>query len=1516
MKPLRPWSTASLLVLILVGRTQAEDVTWLNPVGVSVAGNGLTKTGGSSAWNAGAASNQVIRDGYGYVDFAATETTTQRACGLSVGDPGQTLAEIDYAVELRAAGVARFYQSGAWFGSQQTYVTGDRFRVEAAHGVVRFLKNGTVLATASALPAYPLRVDAALYTPGSTLSDVKVGNAVWTMSSGMSVANGTLTKTGAAGWNAGAFSANLIARGDGFVEFTAGQATTSRAAGLGAHNPSQVPLALADIEYAIHLRADGIITVTQSGAPEGDFGGYIGSDRFRVEIRGATVRYLKNGAEFHSHGVTPTYPLRLEAAFESAGASLQDLLLEEFVWTDDVGVTVAGATLVKTGAGGWNASAASTASIASGDGWMEFTAIETDTRRAAGLNSGSAALTWSDIDFAIELTETGTVRVLESGTLRWDLGTYAHGDRLRVEVQEGIVRYLQNGTLLYTSAVTPTYPLRPEAALDTSGATVVDASQGDVVWTGVLGLQQRGAVLRRTTSGATPAGGVSTRAFNTGSVEATASETTTTRSFGLSHGDVNTTYQDIDYAIRLTGTSARAYEKGVAKGSAVTFAAGDRFRVEVAASQVKYYRNGGLFYTSLTAPVLALRADTSYETVGASVLGITVSGTAVSDTLEPPILAPGTGNYSSEQNVAITAYPGATVRYTTDGSTPTTASEVYAGPVLIDATLTLKAKAWKEGFTESAVASAVYTLKVATPAIAPGTGTYTTSQLPTVTCTSPGVTIHYTTTGVEPTEADQVVPSGGSVPVDVSLTLKVKAWRTGWTPSNTTTAIYTLKVATPTLAPGGGSYSSPTNVVVATVTPGATLHYTTTGTEPTTSDLTVTSGGTVPVASTTMLRVKGVRAGWTNSDTGAGAYFMTMGTVAAPTMDPPAGTYTQAQLVALSTVTAGAVIRYTTDGTEPGLQSPLYGFPITVDKTGTVKAKAFRADWAPSAIATAAYTVNTGDVDTPTLSPGPGTYVTHQLVKVECSTPGATIHYTTDGRVPTEADDEIGSGDEIDVAKSLQLRARAFKSGLNPSAVRTADYRLQGAVVAGSDHSLALKADGSIWAWGIGSFGRLGNGGTTDQWTPVQVSQATGLTDAVAIAGGGSHSLAIDRDGRVWGWGKATSNGWTADRSVPGLVAGAANSEFVAVAAGHSYGLGLKKDGTVWAWGGMFSISYGHQMVQIAGLTGVSSISRGYDYAIALKTDGMNAGSLWGWGNNAAGQLGDGTTLARTSPVLVANISDAVAVAAAYRHTVAVNASGSVLSWGTNLSGQLGDGTAGGQPRLYPGLINGLSATSVSGFSHSVAVSSEGRAYGWGLNNGGQVGNGMVDSTGAQARTPPDLVATANLLYASVGNAFTLALREDSTVWAWGTNANGRMGVGAGIGGAIIPIPLNLQLVDNTWPSGDLDGDGLSNDAEAAHGTDPLNPDTNGDGVLDGAAVSSGLSATDLDMDDDGVVNQVERTNGTDPFLADTDGDGVADATDAFPLDPTRWQAPTGTPGDTTPPIITLLEPNNAVPVP
>ena len=170
------------------------------------------------------------------------------------------------------------------------------------------------------------------------------------------------------------------------------------------------------------------------------------------------------------------------------------------------------------------------------------------------------------------------------------------------------------------------------------------------------------------------------------------------------------------------------------------------------------------------------------------------------------------------------------------------------------------------------------------------------------------------------------------------------------------------------------------------------------------------------------------------------------------------------------------------------------------------------------------------------------------------------------------------------------------------------------------------------------------------------------------------------------------------------------------------------------------------------------------------------------------------------------------------------------------------------------------------------------------------------------------------------GALHSVGMGAGGRVWTWGSNARGQLGVDdMSIPFLRLPVELTsfpVPLSNSDWLTEDLDGDGLSNGEEALAGTDPANADTNGDGILDGAAVTSGLSATETDVDGDGLSNEAERLLGTDPFVPDTDGDGFDDALDAFPLDPSRQVLPPYDPSDTTPPTITLEEPESAVLIP
>ncbi|WP_368667433.1 RCC1 domain-containing protein, partial [Corallococcus sp. AB030] len=247
-------------------------------------------------------------------------------------------------------------------------------------------------------------------------------------------------------------------------------------------------------------------------------------------------------------------------------------------------------------------------------------------------------------------------------------------------------------------------------------------------------------------------------------------------------------------------------------------------------------------------------------------------------------------------------------------------------------------------------------------------------------------------------------------------------------------------------------------------------------------------------------------------------------------------------------------------------------------------------------------------------------------------------------------------------------------------------------VAAGGDFSLLLKQDGTVWGWGYNSEGELGDGTRTSRLKPVQV---LGLTGVKALAAGDFHTHAVKQDGTVWAWGRneygQLGDGTTTDRLRPVQVPGLTG--VTALATGSSnHTLALKQDGTLWGWGdnGFGALGDGTTTdrltpVQVPGMTGVTALATGPFHTLALKQDG----TVWAWGNNADGELGDGTTTDRLTPVQVPGMTGVTALAAGAFHTLALKQDGTVWAWGDNFVGGLGDGTT--TDRLTPVQVQGLS---------------------------------------------------------------------------------------------------------------------------------------------------------------------------------------------------------------------------------
>jgi len=715
--------------------------------------------------------------------------------------------------------------------------------------------------------------------------------------------------------------------------------------------------------------------------------------------------------------------------------------------------------------------------------------------------------------------------------------------------------------------------------------------------------------------------------------------------------------------------------------------------------------------------------------------------------------------YFNPQQVEIKcSVAGVTFRYTLDGTNPTTTSPQYTEPLQISAATTIKTIAYKSKMKPSEIAEATYTFSVAALFINPLSGTFTEPKTVTITALTPGTVIKYTTDGSEPNENSTTYTE--PFVADGNMTLKAKGFITGWSPSETKTVNYTFNTTRPTLSVASGTYNNTFNLTITTPTVGASIRYTTDGSDPNEGSLLYDGPVTISTSIPTF-KARTFKANWNPSESVSASYTLK---VATPTLNPPSGTYSETQNVAISTTTPDTEIFYTLDNSEPTENSTQYTTPIPLSNNATLKAKAFRTGWANSNTTTGIYYFQ---VATPTFDPPGGAYSGPQSVTISCATDGAEIRYTTNNSEPTATSPLFT--EPVQVTVSTNIRARAYKAGMTSSQIAYAVYQIVNTVATpeislpggiyyepqevlltcatpGAD--IRYTTDGSdptvsstlfYYPIQISSYTELKARAFKLGWIDSEIASAiyhfdtynqivawgnntynqTNVplgNDFLQIDAGMYHIIALRSDGSLAAWGR---NNNQQCNFPPG-------NDYVAVSAGDNHSLALRANGTIVAWGlnssGQCDVPDSLNVVFV-------SISAGGAHSLALTDDNK----LVAWGNNDSGQS------------TVPPDSNFVKISAGANHNLALRANGSIYSWGSNDNGQV---------NLFPG-TNYMDIA--AGDQHSVALRTDGTLIAQGLNSSGQT-------------TVP---SGNNYTKISAGYRHNLALRTDNSIATWGYSAGG-----------------------------------------------------------------------------------------------------------------------------------------------
>jgi alpha-tubulin suppressor-like RCC1 family protein len=333
-------------------------------------------------------------------------------------------------------------------------------------------------------------------------------------------------------------------------------------------------------------------------------------------------------------------------------------------------------------------------------------------------------------------------------------------------------------------------------------------------------------------------------------------------------------------------------------------------------------------------------------------------------------------------------------------------------------------------------------------------------------------------------------------------------------------------------------------------------------------------------------------------------------------------------------------------------------------------------------------------------------------------------------------------------------------------------------IATGPNNTLAIKTDGTLWACGYNTSGQLGLSDTTSRSSFVQVGSLSNWSKVAC----GYSAIAMKTDGTLWGWGSYLGNGLGSNSSSPVQIGSDTNWSQISFARYHA--VAIKNDNTLWSWGynpngqiGNNSVNNVTTPIQIGAENYWSKVACGGYTTAAIQSNG----TLWLWGRNTHGQLGLSDTTDRSSPVQVGTLSNWFQVSCGYSHTAAIKTDGTIWSWGRNNNGQLGqfNTTDRSSPvQITFNLISPNNWTSIStGFNFTQVINSDNFIWNCGYNTQGQLGNNSTSNRSFLAQLTGTSAIATNWSKITSGLNYTLAIKTDGTLWSWGNNSFGQLGV-------------------------------------------------------------------------------------------------------------------------------------------